>query len=296
MAVIAEHLAKKYSNGVWGAKDVNFRAEKSRITVLLGPNGAGKTTTVGMLTTLLRPIKGRAIIEGYITTKDVWKVREIIALCPQDIRVDNNWSPLDALKGYLMIRGFSKEDVVGRSEKYLKLLDLWDVRNTPAIALSGGQRKRIAVAMVLASDAPVVFLDEPSSGLDVEARYIVWKSLREEANRGKTIILTTHDMKEAEILGDYIVMISKGRSVAKGTTEELKKRIPYTHKIVVKNALKLPLKEHIDLGDRKIIYAGSREEAMEIAEKIEAKSIGIEEVTLEDSYLYIVGGVANGEN
>ncbi len=296
MSVIAEHLAKKYSNGVWGAIDVNFSADKSRITVLLGPNGAGKTTTVGMLTTLLKPTKGRALIEGYSTVDNVWKVRNLIALCPQDIRVDGNWSPWDALKGYLMIRGLSSGEAMEESEKYLKLLDLWTIRKTPAIALSGGQRKRIAVAMVLASDVPVVFLDEPSSGLDVEARYIVWKSLREEAKKGKTIILTTHDMKEAEILGDYVVMIGKGKTVAQGTPEELKHRIPYTHKIVVKNARKLPIKEHIDLGDRKVIYVRGKEEAMELAEKIEATSIGIEEITLEDAYLYLVGGVANGEN
>ncbi len=296
MSVIAEHLAKRYPNGVWGARDVNFSAEKSRITVLLGPNGAGKTTTIGMLSTLLRPTRGKAIIEGYSIVENLWKVRDLISLCPQDIRVDSNWSPLDAIKGYLMIRGYSKKDVEERTERYLKLMGLWEVRKTPSIALSGGQRKRIAVAMVLASDAPVVFLDEPSSGLDVEARYIVWKSLREEAEGGKTIILTTHDMREAEILGDYVVMISKGRSVAQGTTEELKRKMPYTHKIVVKNARELPVEEHIDLKDRKIIYVESREEAMELAERIEASSISIEEVTLEDSYLYIVGGVANGKN
>ncbi len=296
MSVVAEHLAKKYPNGVWGAKDVNFSANKSRITVLLGPNGAGKTTTVGMLTTLLKPTKGRALIGGYSTMDDVWKVRSLIALCPQDVRVDINWSPWDALKGYLMIRGFSSEDSMERGEKYLKLLDLWEIRKTPAIALSGGQRKRIAVAMVLASDAPVVFLDEPSSGLDVEARYIVWKSLRKEAERGKTIILTTHDMKEAEILGDYVVMIGKGKTIAQGTPEELKHMIPYTHKIVVKNARRIPIKEHIDLGDRKVIYVRGKEKAVELAEKIEAASIGIEETNLEDAYLYLVGGVANGEN
>ena len=296
MGVVAEHLAKRYPNGVWGARDVDFSADKSRITVLLGPNGAGKTTTVGMLTTLLKPTKGKALIEGYSTVDNTWKVRSLIALCPQDIRVDSNWTPWDALKGYLMIRGLSLEEVVERGEKYLKLLDLWDIRNTPAIALSGGQRKRVAVAMVLASDAPVVFLDEPSSGLDVEARYIVWKSLRKEAKRGKTIILTTHDMKEAEILGDYVVMIGKGKTIAQGIPEDLERKIPYTHKIVVKNARKIPIKEHIDLGDRKVIYVKDKEDAMELVEKIDAMSISIEEITLEDAYLYLVGGVGNGEN
>ena len=296
MSVVADSLAKKYPNGVWGTKNVSFEAKKGEITVLLGPNGAGKTTTVGMLATLLKPTKGDARILGYSTRKDVWKVRENIALCPQDIRVDSNWSPWNAIKGYLMIRGSSKEEIKEIAERYLRHLDLWNVKDRPAIQLSGGQRKRIAVAMVLASGAPVIFLDEPTSGLDVEARYVVWKSLREEASKGKTILLTTHDMKEAEILGDYIVMISKGISVASGTPEELRVRIPYTHKVVVKGAKKLPRKEDIDLGDRKIIYAESREEGIELVEKIDAASVSIEETSLEDTYLYIVGGVAYGKD
>jgi len=296
MGVEAEHLAKMYPNGIWGARDVDFKAEKSKITVLLGPNGAGKTTTVGMLTTLLKPTKGDARIMGYSTRREVWKVRENIALCPQDIHVDSNWTPWNAIKGYLMIRGRSTEEIKEMGERYLKHLDLWEVRDRPSIQLSGGQRKRIAVAMVLASGAPVIFLDEPTSGLDVEGRYVVWKSLREEASKGKTIILTTHDMKEAEILGDYIVMISKGISVATGTPEELRAKIPYTHKIVVKGAKKLPRNEDIDLGDRKILYVESKEEAIELAEGMEAMSISIEETSLEDTYLYIVGGVANGKD
>ena len=295
MGAIAKNLAKRYPNGVWGAKNVNFIAEKGAITVLLGPNGAGKTTTIGMLSTLLKPTRGEAIIEGY-STSDPWKVRELIALCPQDVHVDNNWSPNEAIRGYLMVRGFRKNEVEKIAEEYLKKLDLWDYRNRPAIQLSGGQRKRIAVAMVLASNAPVLFLDEPSSGLDVEARYVVWKSLREEAKRGKTIILTTHDMKEAEILADRVVMISKGITVASGSVEGLKSKIDYEKKIVVKNARYLPVDVNIDLGDRKVIYAKSEGEAIEIMRKIKAESISVEDVTLEDAYLHIVGGMENGKD
>ncbi len=296
MSVIAKHLGKRYSNGVWGARDVNFKAERGKITVLLGPNGAGKTTTIGMLTTLLKPTRGEAIIEGFSTIENVWEVRKLIALCPQDIRVDANWTPWDAIKGYLLVRGQDKESAESIGERYLKTLDLWSVKNIPAIQLSGGQRKRIAVAMVLASGADVIFLDEPSSGLDVEARYVVWKSLREEANKEKTIILTTHDMREAEMLGDRIVMISKGVSAISGTVEELKAKIPYSHKIVVKNVVKMNADEHIDLGDRKIIYAKSRDEAIELIKKIKAESISVEEITLEDVYIYTIGGAQNGKD
>ncbi|NPA74987.1 MAG: ABC transporter ATP-binding protein [Euryarchaeota archaeon] len=295
MSVIARHMAKKYAGKIWGARDIDFEAENGKITVLLGPNGAGKTTTVGLLSTLLRPTKGEALIDGYSTVREPWKVRERIALCPQDIKVDMNWTPWDAVKGYLMVRGYSREEVMERGEKYLRSMELWDVRTRPSIRLSGGQRKRIAVAMVLASGAPVIFLDEPSSGLDVEARYVVWKSLREEAKNGKVIVLTTHDMREAEMLGDQIVMISGGNSVAKGTPEELRKIIPYAYKIVVKNPENMTGRADIDFGDRKIIYAKTRDEALEIMENIKAESVALEEVTLEDVYLHVMGG-ENGKN
>ena len=296
MSVVADSLAKKYPNGVWGTKNVSFEAKKGEITVLLGPNGAGKTTTIGMLTTLLKPTRGEALIDSHSTVSEPWKVRERIALCPQDIKVDANWTPWDAIKGYLLVRGQDKKNAESIGERYLKALNLWSVKNIPAIQLSGGQRKRIAVAMVLASGADVIFLDEPSSGLDVEARYVVWKSLRKEANKGKTIILTTHDMREAEMLGDRIIMISKGVSAISGTVEELKAKIPYSHKIVVKNVVKMNIDEHIDLGDRKIIYTKSREDAIELIKKIKAESVSVEEVNLEDVYLYTMGGPQNGKD
>ncbi len=296
MSIVARNLAKRYAGGVWGARDVRFEARDGEITVLLGPNGAGKTTTIGMLATLLRPDKGEVIIGGISTSEDPWGIRKRIALCPQDVKVDMNWSPWDAVKGYLMTRGFSRNEAEESAERYLRILDLWNIKDRPSIQLSGGQRKRIAIAMVLAADVLVVFLDEPSSGLDVEGKYVVWKSLREEAKRGKTIILTTHDMREAEILGDKIVIISEGVSVLSGSPEELRGELPSTHKIVVKNAAKIGVGVDIDLGDRKIIYARSREEAIDVARGIVAEKVSIEETTLEDVYLHVMGGVGNGRN
>ena len=175
-AIETEGLGKRYPNGVWGARDVNLTAKYGEVTVLLGPNGAGKTTTVGMLTTILKPTKGGARVARYDVVKDYAEVRKRIALCPQDISIDANWTPLEAVVGYLMLRGFSKGDAVKEAKYWLEVLDLWSVRNRMARALSGGQRKRVAVAMVLASNAPVLFLDEPSAGLDVEGRYKVWRA------------------------------------------------------------------------------------------------------------------------
>jgi len=198
-AIMAESLAKMYRGGVWGIRNVSFNAKTGSITVLLGPNGAGKTTTVSILSTLLKPTKGRASVLGYDIVRDTWKVRERIALCSQDIADDVNWSPLEAVKGYLIARGWSIRDATREARRWLEELELWDIRNRPVARLSGGQRKRVAVAMVLASNADVIFLDEPTSGLDVEGKYRVWKALRAVIKDGATILLTTHDMKVAEI-------------------------------------------------------------------------------------------------
>ncbi len=290
-AVIASHLAKIYRNGIWGARDITFTAKKHKITVLLGPNGAGKTTTVKMLTTILKPTKGKGVVLGYDIVKDSWEVRKRIALCPQDIRIDPNWSPWEAVKGFLMTRGWSIKDAERETRKWLEELELWDIRNRPSIHLSGGQRKRIAVAMVLATNAEVLFLDEPTTGLDVESKYKVWRALRTVVRNGGTILLTTHDMKEAEIIGDKIVLISQGKVTAQGTVEELISRIPYQYKVIAKNVRSNPLvsgeDKVLNLEDRLIVYAKTRNEALSIASQIEAEIISISEVGLEDAYMYL---------
>ncbi len=290
-AIEAEELGKRYPNGVWGARNVNLTARYGEVTVLLGPNGAGKTTTVGMLTTLLKPSKGSARVAGYDVVRDYAEVRKRIALCPQDISIDANWTPLEAVTGYLMLRGFSKGDAVEEAKYWLEVLDLWSVRNRVARALSGGQRKRVAVAMVLASNASVLFLDEPTTGLDVEGKYKVWRALRDFVREGKCVVMTTHDMREAQLIADRVVMIHKGVTAASGTPEELMRVVPYRFKVIVKGSADgLNASKVVRLGDRVVAYARSREEALNIASSVTASSVAIDEVDLEDAYLEVIGG------
>ncbi|WFO76369.1 ABC transporter ATP-binding protein [Desulfurococcaceae archaeon MEX13E-LK6-19] len=294
-AVVAEGLGKKYKNGVWGAVDVSFSVREGSIAVLLGPNGAGKTTTIGMLTTILKPTRGRGLVAGYDVVKQVREVRRKIALCPQDVHIDPNWTPWEAVVGYLWARGIPKSDARVYAKKWLEELELWDVRNRVAYSLSGGQRKRIAVAMVLASEADVIFLDEPTAGLDVEGRYKVWKALREAVRDGRTILLTTHDMNEAETVSDKLVLIHKGRVVDEGKTSEIKKKLPYTHKVVLKKPRMKPSIDNdriLELGDTLIIYTNSYREALSIASDSIAESVSIQTVSLEDVYLYIVKNIS----
>ncbi len=278
-----------------GARSVDLSVNYGEIAVLLGPNGAGKTTTVNMLATILKPSKGRALVAGYDVVSEYDRVRERIALCPQGIRLDPNWTPYEAVMGYLMIRGFSRGDAAREARHWLDVMGLWGVRNRLIRALSGGQAKRAAVAMVLASNAEVLFLDEPCTGLDVEGRYKVWSALRECVREGRSVILTTHDMREAQLISDKVVMIHKGMSVALGSPEKLMKVINFRYKVIIKECngvIEAP--KTINLGDRVIAYARDRDEALRIAGSVGLSNVSISEVDLEDAYLEIIGGVRNG--
>ncbi len=290
-AVVVEELAKLYSNGVWGARGVSFSSGYGEVTVLLGPNGSGKTTTINMLSTLIKPTSGRGVVGGYDIVSDRDRVRRIIALMPQDARMIGDWRPYEAVKWYLVARGFGIGDAEREAGIWLEEMDLYGVRNRPGWWLSGGQRKRVFAAMVLATGAPVVFLDEPTGDIDVEGRYKIWSAIRRACRESRAVIYTTHDMREAEMIADRVVMISGGRTVASGKPRDLVERLPYRYRIVVKgdkNNLE-GFSAGMSLGDIKIAYYRDRGEALKALGSI-ASSASIEPVSLEDAYLYYVRG------
>ncbi len=283
--VVAEGLAKQYPGGVWGLVDASFTANTGSVTVLLGPNGAGKTTTIRILSTLLKPTRGRALVAGYDVVREAWEVRRRIALMPQEARMDMNWTPMEAVKWYLVARGWSLRDAEKEARRWLEELGLWEARNRSGWRLSGGQRRKVVVAMVLATGAEVVFLDEPTEELDVESRYAVWSAVRSYARTGRTVIFTTHNMREAEMLADQVVMISRGRVIAAGSPERLVSSLPYRYRVVARGARRVP-RDGVRVGDTYILYTATRGEAYALASEVEAASIVVEEVSLEDAYLY----------
>ncbi len=290
--IVAKGLGKRYGS-TWGVVDASFQAPGGAVTVLLGPNGAGKTTTVGMLSTLLKPSRGDAWVGGFHVVRDAWEVRQRIAIVPQEARVDPNWTPWEAVKWYLVARGWPRREAERRARWALEALGLWEARNRTGWALSGGQRRKVVVAMALATEAEVVFLDEPTTGLDVESRYSVWNTIRSEASRGRCIFFTTHDMREAEVLADHAVLISRGKVVAEGSPTGLKEKLPYRYRVVFRKPRAtptLPEGRLLQLGDTVIAYAETRAEAIALAGEVEAESVSIEEASFEDVYLYLVHG------
>jgi len=202
---------------------LNLDIEQGELFSLLGVNGAGKTTTIKMLTCLTKPSAGDALVGGYSITKEPKQVKQLIGVSPQETAVAPNLSVKENLELICGIYGFSKEKTKKRIEEISKQFSLGEVLKRKSGKLSGGWQRRVSIAMALISEPRILFLDEPTLGLDVIARHDLWEVIR--TLKGKiTIILTTHYMEEAEALSDRIGIMRSGSLLAVGTAEELKKK------------------------------------------------------------------------
>ena len=215
-------LVKRYKD-ITAVDKLNLDIEQGELFSLLGVNGAGKTTTIKMLTCLTKPSSGDAFVGGYSITKEPNQVKRMIGVSPQETAVAPNLSVKENLELICGIYGFPKEETKKRIEEISKQFSLGEVLMRKAGKLSGGWQRRVSIAMALISEPRILFLDEPTLGLDVIARHDLWEVIR--TLKGKiTIILTTHYMEEAEALSDRIGIMRSGSLLAVGTVEELKQR------------------------------------------------------------------------
>jgi ABC-2 type transport system ATP-binding protein len=294
-AINTTKLCKKYGNN-WGLKGSTFKVKRGELAVLVGPNGVGKTTTVRILTTFTKPTDGKAEVLGMDVTRDYKNIRKKIAYLPQGFEVNNNLTPTESVKWSLVAKGCSLSDAKTRSKKWMQMMGLEGCQNRVGWTLSGGEKRKVAVSMTLAADAEVVFLDEPTTGLDVEARHIIWKIIRELVSNGTTVLLTTHDMEEGETIADSAVLMNHGETVSQNTPQSLVNVLPYKYRVTIEKdglgEVKLP--EAIDLGDRLIMYTQSDEEARSLMADLSDESmiLSVGKVGLEDAYLYLIN---NGE-
>ena len=215
------NLSKRYPDGTVALDKLNLKLNK-RITTILGRNGAGKTTTIRIMSTQLLPTSGSVRIGELDVVKDVDMVRDIMSSIPQEIKPMGIANSYDHVAMYLSARGIPSKEIPSLVEKALRDLSLWDVRKKPAADLSGGMRRKVFVAMALASKAEIVFLDEPTTGLDPISRMEVWSAIKKL--KSSTIVITTHYMEEAKELSDDVVLIDHGKKLAQGTVEELLRR------------------------------------------------------------------------
>ena len=215
-------LVKRYKD-ITAVDGLDLEIRQGELFALLGVNGAGKTTTIKMLSCLTEPTDGDAIVGGYSITKEAKQVKRLIGVSPQETAVAPGLSVRENLELICGIHGFSREKTQGRIRELSERFGLDTVLQRKASNLSGGYGRRVSIAMALISEPKILFLDEPTLGLDVIARHELWETIR--SLKGKiTIILTTHYMEEAEALADRIGIMKSGKLLALGTVEELNER------------------------------------------------------------------------
>ena len=219
IAVEAKNLTKKYKTKT-AVDSISLSVEAGELFALLGVNGAGKTTTIRMLSCLSVPTAGEAFVNGHSCLSESEHVKAEIGISPQDTAVAENLTVRENLEFIAKVYGFDRAKTISRTAEMIELFNMSEVENTRAKTLSGGWKRKLSIAMALISEPKVLFLDEPTLGLDVLARHELWKAI--EALKGKiTIILTTHYMEEAEQLSDRIAIMIGGKIAALGTLSEL---------------------------------------------------------------------------
>ena len=223
-ALKIERLRKTYSTGLLALDGVSLEVEAGRFFGLLGPNGAGKTTLINSVVSLARPDSGRVEVFGRDAYHEFREARRMIGVSPQEINLDKFLTVEETLLFHAGYYGVPKQKAKERADDLLERFSLTEKRKQRVNTLSGGMKRRVLFARALMHDPKVLFLDEPTAGVDVELRYKLWGYIRELNREGLTILLTTHYLEEAEALCEEIALISGGKIAAQGTNAELKTR------------------------------------------------------------------------
>jgi ABC-2 type transport system ATP-binding protein len=286
-------------------KGVNFNVQRGTMLALLGPNGAGKTTTVRILSTLLNADDGKVIIEGHDVSADPQAVRSVIGLTGQSAAVDEMLTGRENLVMMGRLYRLSKESAKARAEELLKDFDLVDAADRTLKTYSGGMRRRLDLAISLIATPPIIFLDEPTTGLDPRSRQGMWAIIKQLLADGTTILLTTQYLEEADQLADNIIVIDGGKVIAEGSAKELKSKVG-------KDRLELSFKDAKSLsaaakvldgevvdGDDKTftlttVITDTNKDVKDVLEKLsQAKislaSLNVHKPTLDDVFISLTG-------
>ena len=223
-AIVAEGLVKTYGP-VRALDGIDVRVREGTVLGLLGPNGAGKTTCVRILTTLLKPDSGRVVVDGIDVLARPQQVRKRIGLSGQNAAIDEYLTGYENLEMIGRLYHIGKTKARQRAHELLERFELTEAANRPAKTYSGGMRRRLDLAGALIASPPIIFLDEPTTGLDPRSRLGMWDVINERVRSGSTLLLTTQYLEEADRLADSIVVIDRGRAIARGTPDTLKRQV-----------------------------------------------------------------------
>ncbi|MEP7204817.1 MAG: ATP-binding cassette domain-containing protein [Candidatus Saccharibacteria bacterium] len=303
-AIEAKHLYKSYGKNEV-LKGIDLRIERGTMLALLGPNGAGKTTIVRIISTLLAFNDGTVTVEGYDIVTEADKVRGVIGLTGQSAAIDELLTGRENLVMMGRLYRLTKASAKARGQELLEEFDLLDAADRPAKTYSGGMRRRLDLAVSLIATPPILFLDEPTTGLDPRSRLAMWEIIRKLMAQGTTILLTTQYLEEADQLADRIIVIDDGRIIAEGTATELKRTVGKDRlEITFKDAASLKLgiqalgKNVVDTNEKDssatlVIQDTNTDvkKALDLlgAKKIAITSLVIHKPTLDDVFLSLTG-------
>jgi ABC-2 type transport system ATP-binding protein len=310
-AIAVKHLRKSYKD-LEVLRGVDFHVERGSILALLGPNGAGKTTTVKILSTLLAADDGQVRINGYDALSQAREVRASIGLTGQYAAVDEYLTGRENLQMIGRLYRLSKAVADERADELLEQFDLVDAGRRTVKTYSGGMRRRLDLAMSLIAAPPIIFLDEPTTGLDPRSRLTMWTMIRKLADAGTTILLTTQYMEEADYLADNIVVIDHGTVIAEGTADQLKAQVG-ADRLELTIAKKSSLskaeavvdgnKVSVDRDNRTLSIAaeGGAGKLRQVLQKLEDANIAVDSVslhrpTLDDVFLTLTGRATTEDN
>ena len=298
-AIEVKNLVKEF-DGLKAVNGISLEIEYGEIFALLGPNGAGKTTTVSILATLLKPTKGTAKVNGYDVVKQPDKVRQSIGIVFQDPSLDDRLTARENLDIHGRLYHMKKEERERRIKEVLEMVELLDRENSIVKTFSGGMRRRLEIARGLMHRPRILFLDEPTLGLDPQTRRHIWDYIEKLKNEGVTILLTTHYMEEADSLADRIAIIDKGKIVALGTPSQLKDsiggdivKIKCNDCREMKKRLSKNGFDVIEIENEIVVKTKNAEKVIpkifSLANGIEIESIMYKEPSLEDVFLHYTG-------
>ncbi|MBI2069863.1 MAG: ABC transporter ATP-binding protein [Elusimicrobia bacterium] len=308
-AIEAEHIQKVYIGAgkepVRAADGISFAVPRGKIYGLLGPNGAGKSTMVKILTTITQPSSGRALVHGFDVARQPLDVRRHIAVVLQQTAVDGMLTVEDNLKTYAYLHGLPKQEAGKRIAAILEEFELGYKTREMAQDLSQGTKRRLQVAKIFLTDAPVVFLDECTTGMDPFMRRRVLERVRREAKNGKTVLLTTQVLSEAEELCDHIMIIHQGKTLASGNLRELRRLSKQTFRVRITfaqadgnlNGLLQNLKPaelNIEGENADLLFKGEEETSLldhlaAVSRKAPIKNFEVRGASLEDIFVDLVG-------
>ena len=291
--LICKGLTKKYAGTPTALDHVSFSIPSSKgIFTLIGRNGAGKTTLTRILATELAPTSGTASINGLDILKDTAELRERMAILPQEARAVAWLTPKQTIFSYLLYRGVGRAEALEKADAMLERLGMKKYANTLNRLLSGGMKRKTLIATILASDAEVLFVDEPTTGLDPVSRAELWDVLK-EFKKDHFIFLTTHYLEEAEMLADKLCILEQGRMMAMGSIESLRETMGYQYSVsILERNVSVRIREGKSVtgyDGRKQIFT-TRDEANRLAAELIAKGrkFSINPVSLDDIFFYLV--------